>query len=172
MTVTATAPLGLAVTKLVTHISNSTTFQAACGVAAADAALAHIHCPWGEDDDNDDMPPVPFCVITPQRADWERVAGGAQTVLLAQGDIKVLFGIANRPELSLLDNFVTSDNVAGGTIEDLRDISGVSNNLNMTAIRQIIPHCVTHHANRVPQQNGQAAKYTWMSGFSIDWGAI
>lgn len=170
MAVTATGAIGLAMTKLATHISSSATFQAACEVATAGAALEFIHYPWAEFN----LIRRPFAIISQgeEYTDF-RAAGGASTLLLPTGSLKLMLAINHDSNYSEADNFLLADNFFSGVLQDLKQLSGISDNLNITEIALAQPPAISDPTTTIDQsQDKEANPMFWLVGYSVKWGAV
>ena len=170
MTITATGNIGLGMLKLVDHVAASETFQTACGVTTADAAKAFIHWPWV----NFGTTIRPFAGIAQAKDYVEmRAFGGARTVHLPTGAFNLMLAIDDDPNLDEKDNFIRVDNFASGVIADLKDISGVSDNLNMTGFELFQEHAISEPTTTIdPQFTAEANPRFWLVGYRVLWGAI
>lgn len=170
MTITATGSIGLAMLKLVDHVADSATFQSVCGVTTAEAAMPFIHWPWV-----DFRSTIrPFAGICQSKENNDiRTFGGAMTVMLPEGAFNLMLAIDDDPNLDERDNFIRADNFFSGVIDDLKQLSGISDNLNITAIEMMQEHAVSDPTTFVePAAKLEANPKFWLAGYRIRWGAV
>ncbi len=159
-----TGPLTTPLSKLAALVAESATFRAAVGAADSTAALTKIHFPCLATPYLRDALP---CAVLQQGPSWslEQVAGGSQNWLWpAPGSsIRLILADCDRYPKDLEASGVAFLNYCGGVLQDLADLAGRDDRLDVTGIRQEVAPVLPS------QEEDKAGAVWWKASFLIAW---
>lgn len=165
----ATGAQGEAIQKLHKMIAASSAFQLRVQTygQGEEEAGKFVYSPYLDDPDQTKRP---FAVIRQGALEWDRLAGGAKTMLLPKGTLKLI--VADNAQQVGSDEAAEVDfrNFIDGILEDLADMSGRDDQLNIVAMRETEQVALSHPADVAA--NFGATKPYYRCEYEIDWDSV
>lgn len=169
MTVVATGAQGEAIQKLHRMVAASSALQVRVrtyGQGESEAGR-FVYSPYLDDPDQTKRP---FVVIRQGTLEWHRVSGGQRNRMLPKGTLRLIMADNAQGVGSNEDAEVDFRNFVDGVLEDLSEMSGSDDLLNIDAMRETQEPALTHPANVA--NAGNAARPYYVCEYEIDWNSI
>lgn len=165
----ATGAQGEAIQKLHRMVASSSVFQTRVKTYGQGETQAgrFIYSPVLNDPDQTQRP---FAVIRQGTVEWYTVSGGRKTGMLPKGTLKLILADNSQVPESFEDAEVDFRNFVDGVLEDLSDMSGVDDLLNIVTMRETETVALSHPAT-VAENFGAVRPY-FNCEYEIDWDSI
>jgi len=158
----AAGPLMLACQKLVDMLAGCASVQQRFAAADAAAAAARMHFPGLEEGKLRAAMPAIVIDLWDEFA-WKKKAGGGRNYLLPAGELLVVFADTTRIE-DLEAGKRDFSNWVGTALQQLSDVAGVSGNLAIDAISQIV------RPSPCSQTEQDAGGLYFLAAYNVHWG--
>jgi hypothetical protein len=152
-----------AMARLAEMVAGCAEFQEKNHVAEAEEALKFVHYPHLRQEECFDRARV---VIKTTRFEYYRVAGGGQTQLMCRGGLEMMLGAELDADGDSRQEEIAHLNYIGAVMRHLKDKSGLSDNLNIVAMR-IVEQPARSDPRHVAGQEAQKPYY--LATVAVDW---